>query len=131
MCIYTECNRTEKKEKDMAPKITIDELRERIDGNPELVLVEALPEQYYRHSHLPGAINIPHDSVDELAGALLPDKHAEIVVYCASGPCRNSGIAANRLVALGYTQVADYHEGKAEWVEAGLPVEGQSRARAA
>jgi hypothetical protein len=34
-------------------------------------------------------------------------------------------------VALGYTQVADYHEGKAEWVEAGLPVEGQSRARAA
>jgi rhodanese-related sulfurtransferase len=115
----------------MAPKITLDQLRERIDANPDLVLVEALPEQYYRHSHLPGAINIPHDAVDELAPSLLPDNDAEIVVYCASGPCRNSGIAANRLLALGYTRVADYHEGKAEWVEAGLPVEGKSRAHAA
>jgi rhodanese-related sulfurtransferase len=115
----------------LSPKISLDRLRERIDANPELVLVEALPEQYYRHSHLPGAINIPHDAIDELAPVLLRDKDAEIVVYCASGPCRNSGIAANRLVALGYTDVADYHEGKAEWIEAGLPVEGASRAAAA
>ena len=114
----------------MSPKITLDRLRERIDANPKLVLVEALPEQYYRHSHLPGAINIPHDAVDELAPVLLPDRDAEVVVYCASGPCKNSGIAANRLVALGYTQVADYHEGKAEWIEAGLPVEGAARAAA-
>lgn len=115
----------------MSLKISLDQLRERIDTNPELVLVEALPEQYYRHSHLPGAINIPHDAVDELAPQRLPDRDAEIVVYCASGPCPNSGIAADRLVELGYTRVADYHEGKAEWVEAGLPVEGESRTLAA
>jgi rhodanese-related sulfurtransferase len=120
-----------RKETRMATKITLDRLRERIDANPELVLVEALPEQYYRHSHLPGAINVPHDAVDELAPALLPDRDAEIVVYCANGPCPNSSIAASRLAALGYTNVADYHEGKAQWVEAGLPVEGKSRARAA
>jgi rhodanese-related sulfurtransferase len=115
----------------MVAKVTLAELRGRIDANPELVLVEALPEQYYRHSHLPGAINLPHDAVDELASQLLSDKDAEIVVYCASGPCPNSGIAATRLAELGYTRVADYHEGKAEWIEAGLPVEGNSRARAA
>jgi rhodanese-related sulfurtransferase len=115
----------------MVTKVTLAELRGRIDANPELVLIESLPEQYYRHSHLPGAINLPHDAVDELATQLLPDKDAEIVVYCASGPCPNSGIAANRLAELGYTRVTDYHEGKAEWVEAGLPVEGKSRAYAA
>jgi rhodanese-related sulfurtransferase len=114
----------------MAPKLTLDQLRQRIDANPDLVLVEALPERYYRHSHLPGAINIPHDAVDALAPALLPDKDTEIVVYCASGPCQNSGIAANRLLELGYTHVADYHEGKAEWLEAGLPIEGSARAAA-
>jgi len=27
------------------------------------------------------------------------------------------------LESLGYTSVSDYHEGKAEWMEAGLPVE--------
>jgi rhodanese-related sulfurtransferase len=114
----------------MVPKITLEQLRERIDANPNIVLVEALPEQYYRHSHLPAAINIPHDAVDELAPAMLPNEDAEIVVYCASGPCPNSGVAANRLLELGYAHVADYHEGKAEWVEAGLPVEGSSRAAA-
>ncbi len=114
----------------MAPKITLEELRRRIDANDEIVLVEALPEQYYRHSHLPGAINIPHTEVDALAAELLPDKDAEIVVYCANGPCRNSGIAANSLVALGYTRVFDYHEGKAEWTGAGLPLEGEARVAA-
>lgn len=109
-------------------RITLDELRERINSNPGLVLVEALPEPYYRHSHLPGAINIPHDEVDSLSPEMLPDKAAEIVVYCASGPCRNSGVAAERLSRLGYTNVSDYHEGKAEWMESGLPVEGEARA---
>jgi rhodanese-related sulfurtransferase len=114
----------------MARKITLEELRSRIDANPDLVLVEALPERYYRHSHLPGAVNIPHDEVDQHAAELLPDRHAEIVVYCANGPCRNSGIASARLEKLGYTNVSDYHEGKDEWVQAGLPVEGEARAAA-
>jgi len=109
-------------------KITLDELRERIGANADLALVEALPEPYYRQSHLPGAINIPHDEVDARAPELLPDKDAEVVVYCASGPCRNSGIAAERLVRLGYTNVSDYHEGKAEWAAACLELEGELRA---
>lgn len=114
----------------MSSVITLEELRRRIDANPELILVEALPAQYYDHSHLPGAINIPHDAIDALAPALLPDKGAEIVVYCASGPCENSGIATARLAELGYTNVRDYHEGKAEWIAAGLPVEGKARVAA-
>ena len=44
-----------------------------------------------------GALILPLDRVDARAPALLPDKTAEIVVYCASGPCKNSGIAAARL----------------------------------
>ena len=104
--------------------ITLDELRARLDSGDPVTLVEALPPMYYEQEHLPGAINIPHDEVDELAPGVLPEVDAEIVVYCASGPCQNSGIAARRLASLGYTNVSDYHEGKAEWIAAGLPVEG-------
>jgi rhodanese-related sulfurtransferase len=114
----------------MAPKITLEELRARLQANPDLVLVEALPEMYYADAHLPGAVNIPHDAVDELAPAVLPDRDAEIVVYCANGPCANSGIASARLLALGYANVSDYHEGKQDWTEAGLPVETGVPARA-
>jgi rhodanese-related sulfurtransferase len=38
----------------------------------------------YHQAHLPGAINLPPAQVRELAAQRLPDKHAEIVVYCAS-----------------------------------------------
>jgi hypothetical protein len=42
----------------------------------------------------------------------------------------NSDIAANKLVALGYTNVREYAEGNADWIEAGLPVESGVPARA-
>ena len=109
--------------------ITLDRLRARLESGDPVTLVEALPPMYYEREHLPGAINIPHDEVDALAAERLPDRDAEIVVYCASGPCQNSGIAARRLAALGYTNVSDYHEGKAEWIAAGLPVEAGVPAR--
>ena len=106
----------------MVAKITRDELKAKLDGGERVVLVEALPAKYYLHAHLPGAINIPHDQVDVLAPAMLPDKGAEIVVYCANAPCKNSGIAAQRLSDLGYARVRDYHEGKADWIAAGYAV---------
>ena len=107
----------------MVSKITLEGLRAELDSGARVTLVEALSEPYYRKQHLPGAVNIPHDRVDELAATRLPDKDASIVVYCANGPCQNSGIAAQRLMELGYRDVRDYHEGKQEWIEAGLPTE--------
>lgn len=107
----------------MTSTITREELRAKLDRRDPVTLIEALPPKYYEDKHLPGAINIPHDQVDAIAPTLLPDKSVEIVVYCVNGPCKNSGIAAQRLTELGYTNVRDYHDGKADWIEAGLPVE--------
>ncbi|MBV9866159.1 MAG: rhodanese-like domain-containing protein [Abitibacteriaceae bacterium] len=68
----------------MAGTITLDELKAKIDRKDNFVLVETLSPSYYRHTHLPGAINLPPDQVAALAPQLLPDKNADIVVYCAS-----------------------------------------------
>lgn len=83
-------------------------------------LVEALPQKYWRDWHLPGALNLPHEQVRQLAPALLPDRSAEIVVYCASSTCQNSHIAARVLEQMGYANVAVYPGGKQDWQEAGL-----------
>jgi rhodanese-related sulfurtransferase len=64
------------------PTISRDELKEKIERKDNFILVETLAPSYYSHSHLPGAINLPPDQVRELAPRLLPDKAAEIVVYC-------------------------------------------------
>jgi len=98
------------------------EIKEKLDRGEKVTLIEALPPMYFQDMHLPGAINLPHDQVDQLAPTLLPDKSAEIITYCANLPCPNSELAAKRLMQLGYTNVKEYREGKQDWFEAGFPV---------
>jgi rhodanese-related sulfurtransferase len=106
----------------MAPKITRDELKALLDRS-QVVVVEALAEESFAKEHIPGAIRVDYEELEAQAPELLPDKDAAIVTYCASLKCRNSEIAASKLVALGYTDVREYAEGKADWIDAGLPVE--------
>ena len=101
--------------------ISREKLKGKLDRGEDVVLVETLGSVYYEDAHLPGAINIPHTEVDELAPSLLPDKAAQVVVYCSNRACQNSPKAARRLEALGYGNVYDYEEGKQGWIEAGLP----------
>jgi rhodanese-related sulfurtransferase len=63
--------------------ISRERLKGKIDDHDNFVLVETLPETAFHHAHLPGAIVLPPDRLKELAPELLPDKNAEIVVYCA------------------------------------------------
>jgi len=67
----------------MIATISRDELKLKIDRRANFLLVETLPAATYHHAHLPGAINLPPDQVTQLASKLLPDKAADIVVYCA------------------------------------------------
>jgi rhodanese-related sulfurtransferase len=119
----------------MVANISRADLKNRIEaarqGGAPIVLLEALPAKYYADKHLPGALNMPHDAVDNLAPTLVPDRTSEIVVYCANAACKNSGIAAARLEALGYSRVRTYDEGKADWIAADLPVEAGATAAAA
>ncbi len=107
----------------MVKEIGREGLRAKLERGEGVILVETLGPRYYEEAHLPGAINIPHTEVDELAPELLPDKSAQIVVYCSNRACQNSPQAARRLDALGYENVYDYEEGKQDWIEAGLPTE--------
>lgn len=111
----------------MTRTITRENLLQRLDATPRPVLIEALPERYFRDGHLPGALHMPHDTVRDLAPSAVPDKAAEIVVYCASATCRNSHIAAAHLESLGYQNVSIYAGGKEDWQAAGLPLEPGDR----
>ena len=111
---------------DLTP-ITMDELRDKIDGGVSFVLVDALPPMSYAHSHLPGAVNLPPRSVDDAVTRRLDDKSVEIVVYCANPACEDSHETARRLSELGYSNLRHYAGGKDEWRDAGLPLERAGR----
>ena len=67
----------------MVRTISRDELQNKIKRGDKFQIVETLPKVAYEHAHLPGAINLPPDQIKD-AATILPDKTAEIVVYCAS-----------------------------------------------
>ncbi len=64
--------------------ISREELKKKIDSKEKFLLLETLAPEMFKPSHLPGALNLPPDQIKQLAPQLLPEKNAEIVVYCAS-----------------------------------------------
>ena len=107
----------------MTRKITRDELVDLIAAGEQVQFVETLRAEHFADGHLPGAVHIHFEDVEERAPALLPDKDALIVTYCSNTACQNSRIAAEKLAKLGYTDVRRYEEGKQDWSEAGLELE--------
>lgn len=107
-------------------RITREELKDILDNGRNITLVEALPEMYWRKSHIPGALQIDYTEIQDKAGKLLPDKDARIVVYCANTECQNSTKAARSLESLGYKEVYEYVEGKQDWADAGFPLESHN-----
>jgi rhodanese-related sulfurtransferase len=68
-------------------------------------------------------LSIPYDQITESSylSQLPADKNAKIVLYCRSG--RMSAIAAEALVALGYTHIWDLKGGMVDWENSGYPLE--------
>ena len=103
--------------------ITREELLAAMHSGEPLVVLEALPEKFYRHGHLPGALLFPLAEARELAPRAAPDRSTRVVVYCASATCKNSHEAADVLTSMGYRAVQVYADGKADWQAAGLELE--------
>ncbi|MFB7379813.1 rhodanese-like domain-containing protein [Kitasatospora purpeofusca] len=106
----------------MTALITRDELAAAIEAGV-VTVVDTLGGDYYAQQHLPGAVALVAAELDTRAATVLPDRDAAIVTYCSNPACPNSGQVADRLTALGYTDVRKYREGIQDWVEAGLPTE--------
>ncbi len=105
----------------MAREIDRAELLGRLEAGG-VTLIDAQGPGWFEKEHLPGAIqgrlDDPEATVAELGGT-----DDEIVVYCSSDTCQGSALAASLLEGRGYTNVLRYTAGKADWMEAGLPIE--------
>ncbi|MEV7554598.1 rhodanese-like domain-containing protein [Amycolatopsis sp. NPDC089917] len=106
----------------MTALITREELKAAIDATA-VTVVDALGGEYFAKQHLPGAVPLVLADVGARAATVLPDRGAAIVTYCSNPACPNSGQVADRLTALGYTDVRKYREGIEDWAGAGLPLE--------
>lgn len=66
----------------MTAAISRDELRDRIERGESFHLFEVLAEPYYRRHHLPGAVLMPPNAIEETVRREAPNLDADIVLYC-------------------------------------------------
>lgn len=70
------------------------------------IILDVRRPDEYAEGHIPGAINVPNETIGTAEIPELPDKSQLILVYCRSG--RRSKEASEKLVKLGYTNVVEF-----------------------
>jgi len=70
-----------------------------------------LTDEYFHGEMIPGSHRVPLDRVGRHVTRNHVPKDAEIIVYCAGPGCPMSGMAAEKLRKLGYTDVKAYEDG--------------------
>ena len=86
--------------------ITAEAAKEIMDTETGYVILDVRTAEEFAEGHIKGAILIPNDEITEKAESILTDKDQKILVYCRSG--RRSKLAAEDLLALGYTNVWEF-----------------------
>ncbi|HEX6310872.1 MAG TPA: metalloregulator ArsR/SmtB family transcription factor [Acidimicrobiia bacterium] len=104
--------------RDELEPITSRELRARVRAG-DIVVVDVRPPEEYAAGHIPGAISIPLDDLEERLDELDPD--TEVVAYCRNRYCVLAPAALERLHRHGLS-ARRLDEGLPEWRAAGLPV---------
>ena len=87
-------------------KITAEDAHRMMRETGEYVLLDTRTDWEFADIRIDGAVLIPEYEIGGRAPTELPDKNALILVYCRRG--RRSEIAANELVAMGYTNIYDF-----------------------
>lgn len=86
-------------------KITSDEAKN-IMSTQKAIVVDVRSLEEYDEGHIPNAISVPLETIENEAETKLKNKDDLILVYCRSG--RRSREAALRLIEKGYTNVIDF-----------------------
>ena len=96
------------------------EVKRRLDAGEKLILVDTREDSEWAIDHVAGAIHLGKGIIERDAEQRLPDKAAEIILYCGGG--FRSALAADNLQKMGYTNVISMDGGIREWREKGYPL---------
>jgi molybdopterin/thiamine biosynthesis adenylyltransferase len=101
--------------------VSLDDLKKRIESGKPFTLVDVREKDEYRGGFIPGAVHVPRSNLESQSEQKLPDRNAEIILYCAGGT--RSAFAAKTLGELGYTNVTSANPGFIRWKDLKYPVE--------
>jgi len=100
---------------------TIVEVKAKLDRGERFHFIDVREDNEFATDHAKGAVHLGRGILERDIETVIPDKHAEIVLYCGGG--FRSALAADNLRKMGYTNVSSMDGGIRAWREAGYPIE--------
>ena len=100
---------------------TVDELIQLRNDGKSFTLIDVREESEFAAGHIPGAIHVSKGVIERDIESTIPDQDERLVLYCGGG--YRSAIAAESLLAMGYTNVTSMDGGWRGWRDAEQPVE--------
>jgi len=96
-------------------------VKAKLDRGERFHFVDVREDNEFAVDHAKGALHLGRGILERDIETVIPDKHAEIVLYCGGG--YRSALAAENLMKMGYANVASMDGGIRVWREAGYPIE--------
>ena len=87
-------------------QVNMDEAITMMEEESGYIILDVRTPEEFADKHIPGAINIPNETISTEEIPELPDKDQLILVYCRSG--NRSKQASEKLAALGYTNIVEF-----------------------
>jgi len=100
---------------------TVGDVKMKLDRGERFHFIDVREDNEFAVDHAKGALHLGRGIMERDIETVIPDKHAEIVLYCGGG--YRSALAAQNLKKMGYTNVASMDGGLRAWREAGYPIE--------
>jgi adenylyltransferase/sulfurtransferase len=100
-------------------EVTVDEVRRRLETQPEVLLVDVRESDEVATGKLKEAEHVPRGFLELRIEGLEKDRNREIIVYCAGG--LRSALAARSLHEMGYANVSSMAGGFTAWKNRGYP----------
>ena len=98
-------------------EVSAEEVKTKLGTGRRLVLLDVREDEEVQQGMVPGARHLSRAHFESRAEDVVPDKDAEVVVYCATGV--RSVFAARTLAELGYTNAVSMAGGFVRWRDLG------------
>lgn len=102
-------------------EVSVADTLQRMQENSEAKLIDVREDKEWDAAHAAGAIHLGKGIIERDIETTVPDKNAELILYCGGG--YRSALAADALQRMGYTNVFSLAGGWRAWNEAGGKVE--------
>jgi rhodanese-related sulfurtransferase len=103
-------------------EVSVEETRRKLDAGKAQV-IDVREDGEWAAGHARGAEHIGKGVIERDIETRVPDKNAEIILYCGGG--FRSTLSADSIQKMGYRNVASMAGGWRAWQEAGAPVESE------